>query len=443
MSPVALFLVTIAAIFMIGALGEIVFRRTQVPDVVWLLLVGIVLGPVTGVVGREQLTAIAPYFGALTLVVVLFEGGSRLNLLEISRAAPRSGLLAVLTFGVAAVAVAGMSGAAAAAGWLPREWTWTHSILLGVILGGSSSIIIMPAMLIARVRPGVANLVNLESAFTDAFCVVGAAAIIDFMLQTGAAGAASPGLALARSFGLGIAIGIVTGFLWLLFLRLLHAADHAYSITLAALLLLYVLIDRAGGSAALGILGFAVVVGNASLIGHRLGLGESLALSPDVRGFNLELTFIIKSFFFTFMGAMLGPPWSLVALGALLGLVLLPARIPAVRLALVGSRLEPGERRLVTVAMPRGMAAGVMASMPAAAGVPGTADLPNIVFSAALVTVLVFAVGFPFARRRAAPGPAPVPPHVLPGGGVGPPASPVSMEVSGPEPRDGAPKEDR
>jgi hypothetical protein len=50
MDPVAIFLLTIAAIFLIGVLGEIVFEKTGVPDVVWLIAVGVLLGPVSGVV---------------------------------------------------------------------------------------------------------------------------------------------------------------------------------------------------------------------------------------------------------------------------------------------------------------------------------------------------------------------------------------------------------
>ncbi|MEZ4586135.1 MAG: cation:proton antiporter [Gemmatimonadales bacterium] len=436
MSPVALFLVTIAAIFMIGTLGEVVFKKTQIPDVLWLLVVGIVLGPVAGVVSRAQLGEIAPFFGALTLVVVLFDGGSRLQLREISRAAPRSGLLAVAAFLISTLVIAFAGLGAQGIGLLPASWTWSHMLLLGAILGGSSSIIIMPAMNVAKVRPAVANLVNLESAFTDAFCVVGAAVMIDLILQTmaGTGAVASPAAALGRSFGLGLAIGLVTGFFWLLFLRLLQVSEHAYPITLSALLLLYVAIDQVGGSAALGILAFAIVVGNANLIGEKLGFGSTLDLSADVRGFNRQVTFIIKSFFFTFMGAMLGPPWSLVALGVVFGVVLLAARVPAVALALLGSKLPAGERQLVLVSMPRGMAAGVLATLPATAGVPETTNLPNIVFAAALVSIVIFAVGFPRARRAsaaaaAAAGPAPGEGEAAPSPGA--PQTPVEQAGAG------------
>jgi cell volume regulation protein A len=398
-NPVALFLLSIAGIFLVGVTGEVLFRRTGVPDVVWLVLAGILLGPVSGAVPRESLAAMAPYFAALTLVVILFEGGIRLRLREVSRAAPRSGVLALLTFVAAAAVVAVVSMMARLVGGLPPGWSWAHGLLLGAILGGSSSIIIMPAMTLANVESRVANLLSLESAFTDALCVVGATALIQ-VLTAGPGGAESPGTALLRTFGLGLVLGGAAGGLWLLLLRWLRAREHAYPVTLSALLILYVLIQQLGGSAALGILTFAVVVGNASAIGSMIGVAEELDLGLAVRGVHGQIAFIIKSFFFTFIGAMLGPPWSLLVLGVLLGIVLLVARWPAVRLVTLGPTFLPWERDLITVAYPRGMAAGVLATLPAAAGVPATEELSTVVFACVLTTVLVFAVGFPIVRRR-------------------------------------------
>ena len=83
MASVELFLLCIAAVFLIGVIGELVFARTGVPDVVWLIVVGIFMGPVFGFVDRSFLLDIAPFFGALTLVIVLFDGGvndGRINL---------------------------------------------------------------------------------------------------------------------------------------------------------------------------------------------------------------------------------------------------------------------------------------------------------------------------------------------------------------------------
>lgn len=398
MSPVAIFLLAIAGIFLLGALGELIFERTNIPDVVWLILAGILLGPVLGLVTREQLNGIAPYFAALTLVVVLFEGGSALRLADLSRAAPRSGLLALFGFVSAVVAVALLSSVAAAIGWLPAGWTGMHSILLGTIVGGSSSIIIMPAMAQAKVETRLANLVNLESALTDALCVVGTSALLDVMVR-GTTGAGAPLYSLLRSFAIGLALGTVAGLFWLLFLRFLHSKEHAYPITLAALLGMFVLIDKLGGSAALGILAIAVILGNAPALGKKIGLAHEAKLDTDVQGFHRQLAFMIKSFFFVFIGAMLGPPWSMIAFGVLLGGALLVARIPAVYAVLYRSSFTPLEKKVATVSLPRGMAAGVLATLPVAAGVAGTEEVPVAVFSCVCTSIMIFAVGFPWIRR--------------------------------------------
>jgi len=418
MNSVAVFLLAVAGIFLIGALGEIIFQRTNIPDVVWLILAGILLGPVSGLVTRPQLNAIAPYFAAITLVVVLFEGGTALKIPELSRAAPRSSLLALSSFALSTSAIAVLSMLAALVGWLPDTWTWMHGWMLGAILGGSSSIIIMPAMSQARVEPKLANLVNLESALTDALCVVGTSALVDVMVH-GTGGAAGPVVSLLRSFGIGLAIGLVAGLVWLLFLRFLENSEHAYPITLSVLLILYVLIDRAGGSAAMGILAVAVILGNAPSLSRKIGLAIEVELDTSVRGFHRQMAFIIKSFFFVFIGAMLGPPFSLIVLGILFGAVLFGARIPSVYLATLASDLDADQKRMAAVSMPRGMAAGVLATLPVAAGIKGTENLPVVVFACVFTTILVFAVGFPIVKKRALEAASGAPPEAP----AGPPAN--------------------
>jgi len=399
-SPVALFLLSVAGICLTGAIGEVVFRKTQIPDVLWLLAVGVVLGPVTGIVQQSDLMAIAPYFAALTLVVVLFDGGTQLKLGGLSSVGARAGGLALLSFAFSVLAVTGASVLLGKTGVLPEVWTLQHGLLLGAILGGSSSVIVMPSMALARVEPRTANLIGLESAFTDALCVVGASTMMGILSSTVAASEPIH-VALSRSLGIGLGVGLAAGFCWIFMLRALSGSSHAYPVTLSALLALYVVIERWGGSAALGILVFAVVVGNAGPIARKLGSPLEHDLGPDVRGVHTQIAFLIKSFFFAFIGAMLGPPWGPFALGAGFSLVLLGARWLSVRAALWKSTVDAVHRRLVVVALPRGMAAGVLATLPAALGIAGTETLSAIVYATVLFTILIFSVGFPILRRKA------------------------------------------
>ncbi|MDP6945211.1 MAG: cation:proton antiporter, partial [Myxococcota bacterium] len=213
----------------------------------------------------------------------------------------------------------------------------------------------------------------------------------------------SPLATLGKQFGIAIVVGAVGAWCWMPIMRLLRGSPHAYPVTLSALIVLYVSVEAMGGSAALGILAFAIVVGNARAIVAKVGfLSDSpVDLGDSVRDVHSNIAFIIKSLFFCFIGLMIGPPWGMVAAGVLLGLMLLAVRVPAVWVATRGAGLDARQLKIVTVSLPRGMAAGVLATIPHAAGVGETENLPPLVFAAVVTTILVFAVGFPLVSRGA------------------------------------------
>ncbi len=401
MGSVSIFLLTIAGIFLIGIIGELVFARTGLPDVIWLLAVGLVLGPITGAIKRSSLLEIAPYFGALTLVVVLFDGGSKLQLHELRKAAARGGVLALLSFVISVGLVTPIAMLGSWAGILPQQWTWMHALTLGTILGGPSSVVIMPALRNAKLPSQISNIANLESSLTDVLCVVSTVALVRIM-KSGSTDVEATFAALGKSFGVGLGVGLAVGLISLWVLRRLQSSTYAYPLVLGTLLVVYVLIDELGGSAALGILAIAICVGNAPSISKAMGLNQQAMLGQGVSGVHDQIAFIIKSFFFTFIGAMLGPPWGLLAFGAGIGVVLLVARVPSVAVGMLGAKLPQGSKGVLRVLLPRGMAAGVLAMLPAQEGIPGMHNLPVVVFAAVVSTVVLFAIGFPTTKKRLA-----------------------------------------
>ena len=410
MDPLALNLIMIAGLFLLGAAGEMIFARTQVPDVVWLILAGVILNA-TGLVDPSALDDVLPLFAALTLIIILFEGGSKLVVQDLVKSAPRASILAVLSFILSTAVVTVMVLGGVAIGMLPESWGLMHGIMIGAMLGGSSSLIVMPSMELAKVEEKVANLVGLESALTDALCVVVTVAMIGILAPggNGDATAGATAAVLGKSFGIALLIGVVSGWVWMPIMARMRGNPHAYPVTLAALLFLYVAVDQSGGSAAMGILAFAVIVGNADtlmrLVGFRAADDGPVELDADLRTVHTQISFIIKSFFFTFIGLKLTPPWSLLMAGVVLGIGLLVARVPAVQTVARGDFTDP-DRQLITVSLPRGMAAGVLATLPAQAGIEGTQDLPSMVFAAVVTSIAIFAFGFRKIRSAAAPAQA-------------------------------------
>ena len=182
MDPVATTMILIAGLLLVGALGEFVFARTGVPDVVWLVAAGILAGPVFGFVSPTALTPGVPFFGGIALTVILSSGAFELRLAEVAAAAPRGILLGVLGFAFSVVAVCVFLWLATELGFVrpvsPVLW-----LMAGAIVGGTSSIIIMPTVAKGTVPGRVARVVEVESASTDALSIVLATVIIDLIVS--------------------------------------------------------------------------------------------------------------------------------------------------------------------------------------------------------------------------------------------------------------------
>jgi cell volume regulation protein A len=420
------YLVMIAAVFLLGAVGEVIFSRTQVPDVVWLILAGVALNA-SGAVDPANLDPVLPLFSALTLIIVLFEGGRQIVINELITVAPRASAMALLGFLASMFGVAIIVQLAALTGLLPDSWTFTHSLMTGAILGGSSSLIIMPSMALAKVEAKVSNLVGLESSMTDALCVVVAVVLMN-VIQSGEASSGQAFISLAVSFGLALGIGLIAGWVWMPVLRTLSGNPYAYPVTLAALLFLYVVVDNLGGNPAMAVLTFSVVVGNAESLMKRIGfsLGDKpLALDDTVVTVHTQATFFIKSFFFTYIGLRLSPPWSLIIVGLLVGVALYLVRIPvAAIVASPSGGFNENQRKMITIALPRGMAAGVLATLPSSPkyAIAGTEQLPALVFAAVVTSIGIFAYGFREVRMRTPTNKlvAPDPSAVMPDGSLPP-----------------------
>jgi cell volume regulation protein A len=400
MSSVDTFLLAIAGILALGSLGGYLFAHSGIPDALWLVAAGIVLGPVLGLFDPSTLSAMAPYFGAITIIVVLFEGGSRLRIGGMLRNSPRALALALLGFAFSSALVAVAVVLAGAAGLVPSAWTLPYALLIGAILGGSSSVVVMPAVLQMHVPDAVRDMVALESALTDILCVVAATSILAIMVASGHA-TADPAVAIAGTFVVGLIAGVGAGIGSLPFARAIRPSPYAYPVLLAALLVLYVAVDANRGSAPLAVLVFALLIGN---IGFRVPADEAHmvgSLDEATRSIHSQITFIVKAFFFTFMGVLVGHPSVLAAVGVGLGLLLLVARAAAVRVALVGSGVVGRDRRIVSILLPRGLAAGVLATLPATAGLAAADPIADLVYPAVVTTIVLFAIAMPFAQRGA------------------------------------------
>jgi cell volume regulation protein A len=381
----------IGGLLLLAFVANRLFRITRIPDLVVLLVAGLVLGPVLKWVNPDQFRTFTQILGSLALILILFEGGIELNLREGLHHFPGGVLLAFLGYGLAFGAVA------ATAHWsvlLP----WRSALLLGAVFGCTSSTVIMPVLQQLKVREAVRVTLLLESALGD---VIGVLAVTSLM-KADAEGPRLSGFmsGFARDAGIAVAVGIVAGLLWWWLWPRIAPQKFSNTVAFGVVLGIYAATHALGGSGLLAVLAFGLMLGNLPT------RGDTVAQEIEFLAFHSELSFLVRSFFFVLLGIIVefaGRRY-ILPICAILGAMLL-SRFLAVQLsrfALGGISRE--ERELVFLMMPRGLITAVLAVQVVEGKGSEFAFLPAIAFSAILATNLLLVVGSIRATRLGASG---------------------------------------
>ncbi len=247
-----------------------------------------ILGPIFQLFAQEELLVITPYFAALALVIILFDAGLNMNIHEAVANSPRATVLAVFGWGFNVLATSGLCK-------LLLGWRWLDGLLLGSIIGGSSSIIVVALIRKLKVGEKIETTLSIESVLTDVFCTVGAFTVIKILLS----GEVSISTALGSvgiAFGVGSLVGLGFGITWLILLEKLKGKPNAYMLTLAMLLLTYVVASNLGGNGALSALFFGLIIGNSRPIAKLCKFRTTVSIDDNVRDFHCQISFLIRDF---------------------------------------------------------------------------------------------------------------------------------------------------
>ena len=142
--------------------------------------------------------------------------------------------------------------------------TW---VMANAMVAGTSSVIIMPTMAMARVPSRIARLLEVESSATDALTVVVTMVLID-LIVSGSADLSRPFLSLARELGVGVTVGVIAAALLIPGIPSMRDKPHGYTVFLASMLALYGITDLFKGNGAVAVLVASLFVGTLGLSCH-------------------------------------------------------------------------------------------------------------------------------------------------------------------------------
>lgn len=378
----------IGLMIFVSHLLAILFRRTNIPDVLVLMLIGLVAGPLMGWVSAADFGKVGPVIATIALVVILFESGTSLRLYVMGKAMSTTGKLTFGCFIATGVIVTTVA-------MLVLGMPMLSALLLGVILAGTSSAVVIPMVESLRLQEGAATTLVLESALTDVLCIVGVFAL----LQLVTSGSVEPGKLIGSVLSALIfaaVIGILGGIGWLLILGKVRDFPNTISATIAYAFLIYGLSEFLGFSGAIAAMTLGLTLTNfdSRWLKRFRGLEHRIeALTPMDITFFREAVFLLKTYFFIYLGISIQfsePVLLLVAL-AMMVLVFL-TRIALARFAFAGESFSLRDSAIASMLAPKGLAAAVLASLPLQYGVAEGALIRDTAYMVVLVSISLCAV---------------------------------------------------
>ena len=373
----------------LGVAGEAFFKRTGIPDIAFLMVLGVIIGPVLGIIQPEVVVEVVPYFAALALIIIMFDGGLNLDLKNMVKTAHFAIILAILGFAISMVIVTMLAH-------YGLGWEWLDSILLSSIVGGSSSIIVFGLVRSLRVSEETKSMLSFESALTDILSTIVAFIMFEAVLF-GYFDLDLLGVTFGRAVAVGLLLGLGVGIPWMYVTTKLANAQHSYMLTLGILFVLFFMAQSFGESGALTALVFGLMLGNRYRLSRFLKI-KIPEISTDDTMHN-QLTFLVRSFFFVFVGllASFGQIEFLV-FGIVSAIVIYIGRVVVTKVTLT-RRFSLLDRKVTAVMIPRGLAAAVLATFPLTLGLPNGEVYPQIVFFVIMGSVIITTIGLAKAKK--------------------------------------------
>ena len=373
----------------LGVAGEAFFKRTGIPDIAFLMILGVIIGPVLGIIQVEVVTEIVPYFAALALIIIMFDGGLNLDLRHMVKTAHFAVIIAILGFAVSMVIVSVLAH-------YGLGWDWLDSILLSSIVGGSSSIIVFSLVRQIRVSEETRSMLSFESALTDILSTIIAFIMFEAILS-GYFDLELLGVTFGRAVVVGLLLGLGVGIPWMYVTAKLANAQHSYMLTLGILFVLFFMAKSFGESGALTALVFGLMLGNRYRLSRYLRFKLPEIKTDDTM--HSQLTFLVRSFFFVFVGLLASfGRIEYFVFGVLAVILIYVGRIFVTKVTLT-KRFSLLDKKVTTVMIPRGLAAAVLATFPLTLGLPNADAYPQIAFFIIMMSVIITTIGLGRAKK--------------------------------------------
>jgi len=361
----------IGLIIFFGFFASVFFQRTKIPDVLLLIFIGMLIGPIFGYMSSASLYVFAPLIGTIALIIIVFEGGFQLDFNTVIKELPKASAFTLVVCILTAILTMVFT--------LILGFPLIQGLLLGFIIAGTSYEIIVPLVAKLSVPEEIKTFLNLESALNDAITIIAAIALVQ-LISLKTFDAINPFQKIASAFSIAIVLGILAAFLWAKIMKSLRGQPYHYLLTLSSSFVLYVVTEILGGNGITSILVFGLVLGNYNTITKALNLHSYFKIDYSVKALQTEVSFFVRTMFFVYLGAVFtfsAFTQQIIIAALLVFMAILIARYASVKILVKANKAFKESETIIMAMLPRGLATAVLASLPLAFGLK--LDFTNIV----------------------------------------------------------------
>jgi cell volume regulation protein A len=384
-SDVVLVFFTVALIMALSFIGDLISRRALLPNVILLIILGILCGPVFNIFDIESLVGVVPFIAPLTIAFIGFNSGMQMNVSDVMAQSGRALLLSILGFLISTILVGIFLHFA-------FDLRWAYSFLLSSAWGGVSTATVNAVCKHLKVSERTHTTLTMSSIIDDLIVMVSALTILNYIVL-GGMDAYDISIALIRNVSISFFLGGVIGIMWLNVLWFSRKGDFTYTFTLAAILLVYSITEILGGTGGIAIFLFGLVLGNskamAGLFRMKVDLNKMAELKTLMGKFHSELTFILSTFFFVFIGLFYVYTGILTLfLGLVISLLLHAARFVGVKISTWRSSMA-SDFPAIGLIVGKGAASAALSALPLAYSLPKADLLSSIALNVILLTNII------------------------------------------------------
>lgn len=385
---IAVITFSIGALIFLSYLFSHLFRSYQIPDVLFLVAIGLILGPATGIVDADRFGIFGEVFVMLTLIVILFEAGLTIRINDILKQAGPATALMLVTL-VTTIGIAGTLG------YFFLDFSILESVLVGILLGGVSGGIIIPLLKYLPVSEETKSLLSFEANLNDVLTISLVFAVLEYM-KAGVIDIQTFSISFGSTLVIALGIGAVAGLFWSQTIeKIRHIQDNIF-MTPALVLLVFGITEMIGASGIFAVFAFGITLGNLQLIKSQRVLlifkFDEFQLSKWEKRMFSGLVFLMKTYFFVFLGIAIGfDNIPAIAVGVAAAALLFVARYLIVQAMFFKSKLPEFDRSVLARALPKGLVGAALITLvqnQTAQDYTYVVILLSIIFTSALVYFL-------------------------------------------------------